>query len=104
MTHSPKYHDKQFQKDQHFPLIAFNHEQMKESTTAGYLTAERKKFHNITDRLMNVNLEVLSNLAKHMTEGERIKPETEEEKLCFNLINDLDHVNGHVPGSITQKK
>jgi len=27
-------------EDPHFPLIAFNHEQMKESTTAGYLTAE----------------------------------------------------------------
>ena len=77
---------------------------MKESTTAGYLTAEKKSFHDITDRLMNVNLEVLSNLTKRMTEGERVKPETEEEKLCFKLISDLDHVNGHVPGSITQKK
>jgi hypothetical protein len=102
--HLLMYYDKRFQKDPHFPLIAFNHEQMKESTTAGYLTAEKKSFHDITDRLMNVNLEVLSNLTKRMTEGERIKPETEEEKLCFKLINDLDHVNGHVPGSITQKK
>src|SRR6202050_4399066 len=58
------YYDKQFQKDPHFPLIAFNHEQMKESTTAGYLTAERKSFHNIADRLMNINLEVLSDLTK----------------------------------------
>jgi Helitron helicase-like domain at N-terminus len=40
-----------------------------------------------------------------MAEGERVKPETEEEeKLCFKLINDLNHVNGHVPGSITQKR
>jgi hypothetical protein len=52
---------------------------------------------------MNVNLEVLSDLTKCMTVGECVKPETEEEKLCFKLINDLDHVNGHVPGSITQK-
>src|SRR6266436_873786 len=77
---------------------------MKESTTAGYLTAERKVFHDITERLMNVNLEVLSDLAKRMTDGERVQPETEQEKLCFKLINDLDHVNGHVSGSITQKK
>jgi hypothetical protein len=53
---------------------------------------------------MNVNLEVLSDLTKQMTEGERVKPSTEEENLCFKLINDLDHINGHVPGSITQKK
>ena len=102
--HLLMYYDKRFQKDPHFPLIAFNHEQMKESTTAGYLTAEKRSFRDITDRLMNVNLEVLSDLTKRMTEGERVKPETEEEKLCFKLINDLDHVNGHVPGSITQKK
>ena len=73
---------------------------MKESTTTGYLTAEKKSFHDITDRLMNINLEVLSDLTKQMTEGECVKPEMEEEKLCFKLINDLDHVNGHVPGSI----
>ena len=39
-----------------------------------------------------------------MTKGECVNPETEEEKLCLKLINDLDHINGHVPGSITQKK
>src|ERR1700683_2913853 len=39
-----------------------------------------------------------------MTEGERVKPETEAENLCFKLINDLDHVNRHVPGSINQKE
>jgi len=58
------YYDKRFQKDPHFPLIAFNHEQMKESTTAGYLTAEKRSFDDITDRLMNVNLEVFVGLDK----------------------------------------
>jgi hypothetical protein len=38
------YHDKRFQKDAHFPLIAFNHEQIKESTTGGYLLAKKPKF------------------------------------------------------------
>jgi hypothetical protein len=98
------HYNKRFQKDPCFPLISFNHEQIKESTTAGYLTAERKVFTDITDRLVNANLHVLSDLTEQMVDGERIKPETDEEKLCFNLINDLDHVNGHVPGSIMQKK
>ena len=39
-----------------------------------------------------------------MSEGEWVKPETDEENLYFDLINDLDHVNGHVQGLITQKK
>jgi hypothetical protein len=62
--HLIMYYDKQFQRDPHFPLITFNYEQMKENTTAGYLTAERKSFHDITERLMNVNLHVLSDLTK----------------------------------------
>jgi len=102
--HLLMYHDKRFQTDPHFPLIAFNHEQIKKGTTGGYLLAERQSFRNITDRLLNVNTEVLQNLSKRMSEGERVKPETDEEKLCFDLINDLHHVNGHVQGSITQKK
>jgi hypothetical protein len=61
---------------------------MKESTTAGYLTAERKLFHEITDELMNGNLEDLPDLTKWMTEGDSGKPETEEENMCFKLTND----------------
>jgi len=53
---------------------------------------------------MNVNLEVLSDLNETNDRRRESQAETEEEKLCFKLINDLDHVNGHVPGSITQKK
>src|ERR1700719_1107780 len=29
---------------------------------------------------------------------------TDEEKLCFQLIKDLDHAGGHVKGSLTSKK
>jgi len=53
---------------------------------------------------MSVDLKVLSELTKRMTDGEKVQPETEQEKLCFKPINDLNHVNGHVSGSITQKK
>ena len=102
--HLLMYHDKRFQKDSHFSLIAFNHEQIKESTTAGYLLAEKPKFDNISKRLMDVDTEVLSNLIKRMEDGERVKPDTDEEKLCFQLLKDLDHVGGHVKGSTTSKK
>ena len=77
------YHDKRFQKDSHFPLIAFNHEQIKQSTTGGYLLAEKPKFDNISKRLMDVDMVVLTDLITRMENGERVKPETDEEKLCF---------------------
>jgi hypothetical protein len=102
--HLLMYYDKRFQRDPHFPLIAFNHEQIKGATTAGYLMVEKNSFDDISDRLLNVNLEVLSDLAKRMSDGERVTPETDEEKNCFQLINDLDHVGSHVDGSITKKK
>src|ERR1700723_3407078 len=102
--HLLMYHDKRFQKDSHFPLIAFNHEQIKESTSGGYLLAEKPKFDEISKRLMNVDLSVLNHLSQEMEKGERVVPDTDEEKLCFQLIKDLEHVGGHVKGSLTSKK
>ena len=107
MMHKRKllmYHDKRFQMDAHFPLVAFNQEQMKNSTTGGYLLTERRNFDDIAERLMNVDTDVLEDLSKRLSRGDRVKPVTDEEKACYALISDLDHVGGHVPGSITSKK
>ena len=98
------YHDKRFQTDSHFPLIAFNQEQIKCSTTGGYLMTERQNFDDIAERLMNVNIGVLEDLSKRLAKGERVKAVTEEEKACYQVISDLDHVAGHVQGSLTSKK
>jgi hypothetical protein len=102
--HLLMYYDKRFQTDPHFPLIAFNHEQIKQSTSAGYLLAEKSKFNDISKHLMDVDVGVLADLIKRMENGEQVKPDTDEEKLCFQLLKDLDHVGGHVKGSITSKK
>ena len=98
------YHDKRFQKDSHFPLIAFNHEQIKDTATAGYILSDRQKFDEITDRLLHINKAVLTSLCTRMAQEERIVPETQEEKNCFELLKDIDHVGRHVKGSITNKK
>ena len=86
------YHDKQFQLEALFPLVALNHEQIKNSTTAGYLLADKNKFNDIAERLMSVNESVLGNLIECMKKGS-VKPETDEEKKCFHLLSDLDAVN-----------
>ncbi len=39
-----------------------------------------------------------------MANGEIVKPETEGEKQCFKILEDLDHIASHVKGSITNKK
>ena len=98
------YHNKRFQMDPHFPLIGFNHEQIQQSTTGGYLTTKKSSFSLVTDRLLNLDMEVLASINKRLASGEHVRPETEQEKECFQLLTDLDSVGGHVQGSITSKK
>ena len=38
------YHDKRFQTDPGFPLLAFNQEQIQQSSSAGFVTAEKALF------------------------------------------------------------
>ena len=41
------YHDKRFQTDPGFPLIAFNQEQSQQSSSAGFVTAEKQYFSEV---------------------------------------------------------
>ena len=97
------YHDKHFQLKPLFPLVALNYEQIKESTSAGYLLADKKQFNDIADRLLNISNETLTSLIERGAQG-GVKPETEAEKACFRLLSDIDHVNYKFKGSITSKK
>ena len=85
-------------------MFPFCHQQIKASTTGGLLLAETCNFGNIANRLLSVNQDVLNNLTKRMSNGEVIKPSTDDEHLCFQLIRDLDHIDEKVDGSITSKK
>ena len=98
------YHDKRFQTDFYFPMIAFNHEQLKAGVTGSFLLAKRKMWPNISSRLKTLNRDVLKHISDKLSDGAHFTPNTTEEKKCFQLLNDLDHVGGFVKGSITSKK
>jgi hypothetical protein len=98
------YHDKRFQYDVIFPFVAFSHMQMKAASSAGFILADSSRFHDITNRLLSVDQETLASISKRLAEGESVKPSTEDEKACFQVVRDLDHINGKVQGSITSKK
>ena len=102
--HLLMYHDKRFQQDPNFPFVAFSHEQIKASTTGGFLLAETKKFDDMARRLLMVDQAVLLSIADRMSKGEIVKPSTQEEIACFQVIRDLDHIGGKVSGSVTSKK
>ncbi|KZP10046.1 hypothetical protein FIBSPDRAFT_758943, partial [Athelia psychrophila] len=98
------YHDKRFQTDPEFALIALNHEQIKASTTSGYLLTKRKNFGAITDRLMNLNMDALASLSKRMAAGEDVKDRTPEEQDCFQLMHQVDLIAHRVQGSVSSKR
>ncbi len=98
------YHDKRFQTDIGFPFVAFSHEQVKTSTTGGFLLADKNKFFNISERIHRIDDAVLENISDQMSKGETVVPVTDAEKDCFQLLNDLDHVVYNVHGSLTSKK
>ncbi|KAJ3503997.1 hypothetical protein NMY22_g18063 [Coprinellus aureogranulatus] len=98
------YHDKRFQTDFYFPMIAFNHEQIKGNVTGSFLMAKREKFKSITERIVSLDKEVLKDISTRLSKGELFKPETDEEKKCFALLEDVDHVGSKTQGSLTCKK
>ena len=102
--HLLMYHDKRFQTDPGFPLIAFNQEQIQQSSSAGFVTAEKPYFAEVAKRLMTLDKSVLEDITNRMMKGERVKPETDAEIACFRILSDIDTVGGRVKGSLTSKK
>ena len=85
-------------------MIAFNHEQVKAGVTESFLLVKRKMWPAISNHLKSLNHNVLKKISDKLSDGGQFMPQTAEEKNCFQLLNDLDHVGGFVKGSITSKK
>ena len=98
------YHDKRFQVDQDFPFIAFSHEQITTASSQSFLLANKKVFDDIKQRILHLDTSELTLLLDRIAKDEVVKPETEQEKQCFQLLKDLDHVVGPIKGSNTSKK
>ena len=54
--------------------------------------------------MLKINQDVLQNIAQRMSNGKVVKPSTEDEVDSFQLIRDLDHIDGKVSGLITSKR
>ena len=102
--HLLMYHDKRFQTDINFPFVAFSHEQIKASSTQSFLLVDQRRFMDISRRLMSIDMATLNALIERLEVGEHIIPETEPERLCFQLIKDIDAIGGKMHGSTTSKK
>ncbi|KAJ7075574.1 hypothetical protein C8R43DRAFT_910737, partial [Mycena crocata] len=97
------YHDKRFQTDMYFPMIAFNQEQLKGAALGSKLMVKRSRFADVSRRLLNTDADVAASIADRMVKGEHVTPENDAEKQCFDLLHDLDSIGAHVMGSATSK-
>lgn len=98
------YHDRRFQRDEYFPFIVFNQRQIKESSRGSYVLTERRNFTSVVDKILGLDLEALDALIERGKDTGYVKPVTDAEKRCFELIHIIDNVGGYVPASRTQKK
>ncbi|EIW60994.1 uncharacterized protein TRAVEDRAFT_75877, partial [Trametes versicolor FP-101664 SS1] len=96
--------DMRFQTDNYFPYICFNHEQIRESATGGYLLTERSNFARVSEKILGVDRNVLDKLMSDAKIGRRSELSSESEKNCMEVISLLDHVSCKVPGSISQRR
>ena len=104
IRHLLMYHDKRFQLDPTFILMAFNHQQIKSSTLGGHLLAKHNSFPQVVERLKQVDTDVMMILTERIKKDGFAHPENDEEAQCYRLLNDLDFVGSKVSGSVTQKK
>lgn len=98
------YFDKRFQTDSRFVIIAFNQEQVKMGATGSMILARRSNFSSVVSKVLRINPAVIASIARRLQEGERVVPFTDEEKACFNLMDQIDHVSGRIHGSAAAKK
>ena len=85
-------------------MIAFNHEKLKGSVTGIFLLAKRKKWPETSKHLKSLNQDVLKYISEKLSNGERFTPKSSDEKNCYDLLNNLEHVGGYVQGSVTSKE
>ena len=98
------YHDNHLQTDFYFPMVAFNHEQLKAGVMGRFLLTKREMWPGIFNYLKFLNHDILKHISDKLLTGAQFLPTTTEEKNCFRLLNDLDHIGGFVKGSIMSKK
>ena len=98
------YHDTRFQKDPIFSLVALNHEQVKSSTTGSFVTVKKGNFEAITNRILNADVDAMDSVLQKLEKGGQFDLTSSSEKMCFDIINDLDHVGQFVQGSRTNKR
>ena len=105
LKHLLMFHDKRFQTDDHFVLIAFHHLQVRNASLASFLVTEKAGFPLMAQRLLNLDFAVLRSLVDRLERGPVASASlSRQEKDCFELLRDIDVIGSHVDGFVTSKR
>ncbi|KZT00761.1 uncharacterized protein LAESUDRAFT_665263, partial [Laetiporus sulphureus 93-53] len=98
------YADQHFQIDAYFPFIAFDQQQFRDTFHGGYLLTDRRNFSSVADCILSIQTDILQWLVNHALSVSFLKLMDKDEACCFELISVLNHVSGHVDGSLARRK
>ncbi|KAJ3475999.1 hypothetical protein NLI96_g11457 [Meripilus lineatus] len=98
------YYDRRFQTDEYFSFLVFNQVQIASSVRGGYLVTARKNFDDVTDKILSIDRDALQRLTERALENGFVRSEDDDEKAILQLVSNLDHIGGHVPGSNAQRR
>jgi hypothetical protein len=98
------YHDKRFQEDGQFIIVAFNHQLICQGTMGSFMLVKRNNFNKIAETIQKISSAVLSMIAEKLRLNGRYVPQTRKEKECFSLLNQIEYVESHVSSSLANKK
>lgn len=98
------YHDKRFQLDSSFLIVAFNNQLVKQSSHGSFMTIKRANFLSFSQKLQTLEPGVLRVISDRLRTGGCNAPQSPEEKIAFSLFDQIEYVSGKVQGSISSKK
>ncbi|KAF6751805.1 hypothetical protein DFP72DRAFT_1070843 [Ephemerocybe angulata] len=98
------YHDKRFQEDTGFLMVALNHTLIRQSSKGSFISMNRNNFGRVAEAIDKLDPGALLSIAERLQNGGRFFPKNAEEKKCSVLMDQLDVVGGHVAGSLARKK
>jgi len=99
VSHLLKTADSPFERDPEFSFVFFNVLRKSMVSKSLRFCTPQATHRLIVQNLMSINPEVLIQMNKLCKDDPRFKPETEEQKKAFGLLQSLRLVAKHVPGS-----
>lgn len=97
--HFINLHDRRFQEHYSFMFILFNIIQRRIASQKTYLRTKRGDFKTFASRLTSISDHAIDSILKKLETNDYTSAKTPEEKLVYQLMQTVQSVSAHIPGS-----